>query len=141
MTHFGLGVMLGMLSGNEETVNVLKSSLGKTISNIELVDDKLRFTFTDNSKIVLFDDGQSCCESRYMTTDDDLPFFKDCTFDDIEIRDAPNLPYEYGDHEVQFLLITTSKGIFTMETHNEHNGYYGGFLVVARDIGKYDRRR
>ena len=133
MTQLGLGVLIGMLSGNEKTLNVLKSSLGKTISKVELADDKLRFTFTDNSKIILFDDGQSCCENRYMTTDDDLQFFKDCTFDKIEIRDAPNLPDEYGDHEVQFLLITTSKGIFTMETHNEHNGFYGGFEVVARN--------
>lgn len=132
MSNPGFGVMIGMLSGNEETVNTIKLSIGKTISSVKLDDNKLRFVFTDNSKIVLFDDGQSCCEDRYMTTDDDLSFFTECTFDNVELRDAPNMPEEYGDHEVQFLLVTTSKGVFTMETHNVHNGYYGGFWIVAR---------
>jgi len=131
MSNVGFGVMLGMLFGNEETVNTIKASLGKTISNVALIDDKLKFVFTDSTKIVLYDAGQSCCENRYMTTDDDLSYFKDCTFDSVELRDAPNIP-DSEEHEVQFLLVTTSKGVFTMETHNEHNGYYGGFLVVAR---------
>lgn len=133
MNHLGLGVMIGMLGGNEMTVNAIKASIGKTITDVALVDEKLKFVFSDGKKIVIFDNGQSCCESRYMTTDDDLSYFKDCTFDNIELRDAPNMPNEWGEHEVQFLLITTSKGVFTMETHNEHNGYYGGFLIVARD--------
>ena len=51
----------------------------------------------------------------------------------IELRDAPNVEDdEYGNvHEVQFLVVTTSKGAFTIETHNEHNGYYGGFFIEA----------
>ena len=40
---------------------------------------------------------------------------------------------EYETHEVQFLEIKTSKGIFTMSTHNEHNGYYGGFAIVVSE--------
>ena len=36
-----------------------------------------------------------------------------------------------GVHEVQFLNIETSLGIITFETHNEHNGYYGGFYIKA----------
>jgi len=36
-------------------------------------------------------------------------------------------------HEVQFVLITTSLGVFTMATHNIHNGYYSGFSVVVEE--------
>ena len=35
-------------------------------------------------------------------------------------------------HEVQFLEVKTSKGSFTMSSHNEHNGYYGGFSIEVR---------
>jgi hypothetical protein len=50
---------------------------------------------------------------------------------DIEVREAPNVPYEYGEHEVQFLVVKTDKGNITFQTHNEHNGYYGGFYIQA----------
>ena len=52
---------------------------------------------------------------------------------DAEIREAPNEPDEYGDHEVQFLLVNTSIGTFTVASHNEHNGYYGGFDIVIKE--------
>jgi hypothetical protein len=32
-------------------------------------------------------------------------------------------------HEVAFLEVTTDRGVFQMKNHNEHNGYYGGFLI------------
>ena len=48
-----------------------------------------------------------------------------------EIKEAPSIPTEYDEHEVQFLEVLTSKGGFTMASHNEHNGYYGGFLIRA----------
>jgi hypothetical protein len=35
------------------------------------------------------------------------------------------------DHDIAFLLVQTSDGVFTMVNHNEHNGYYGGFLVTC----------
>ena len=35
-------------------------------------------------------------------------------------------------HEIQFLDVKTDKGIFQMANNNEHNGYYGGFLIEAR---------
>jgi hypothetical protein len=34
-------------------------------------------------------------------------------------------------HEVQFLVVTTSKGAITVATHVVHNGYYGGFSIDA----------
>ncbi len=131
MSQPGIGVMIGYLAGNESSVNAFKSALNKEISALELKDDELYFTFSDGTKIKLFDDGQSCCENRYMTTDDDLPYYVGSVLMDAEVAEAPNRPDEYGDHEVQFLKVKTSKGVFTMESHNEHNGYYGGFSVRA----------
>jgi hypothetical protein len=130
MSNPGLGVMIGMLGGNEKTVAAVKSSLGKTILSAWLKDDVLRLTFTDGTTLKLWDDGQSCCESRYMVCDADLPAFTGATLVNIELREGPSLPAG-EEHETQFLNVVTSKGIIDAVTHNEHNGYYGGFWIVA----------
>lgn len=127
----GLGVMIQSLGGNEETVKAITSSLGKVIEKVSLNDNKLIFQFTDDTELKMFDDGQSCCESRYMRTDDDLSEFAGATLLDFELKSAPNIKDEYGVHQIQFLDVKTSKGVFQMANHNEHNGYYGGFWIVA----------
>lgn len=135
MSHLGFGVMIGLLSGNSDTVNAIKSSLGKTIRKVWLDEDsdQLTFIFEDNSELRIWDNGQSCCEVRYMRTDDNLSDFSGAKLLDIGIKDAPDQEDEYGDvHEIQFLEVKTDDGIFQMSNHNEHNGYYGGFGIVAR---------
>ncbi|MBS3993634.1 MAG: hypothetical protein KGZ87_07950 [Bacteroidetes bacterium] len=128
----GLGVMIQTLGGNEETVNAVKSALNKTIEKVWLKENELLFKFTDGTNLKLYDDGQSCCETRYMRTDDDLSEYSGAKLLDFELKNAPNQEDEYGDHEIQFLDVKTDKGIFQMANHNEHNGYYGGFWIVAR---------
>lgn len=87
--------------------------------------------FTDGSKLVLRDRGASCCERRYMTLDgDSLDYYKGASFLGAEVGGASS-EGEDTVHEIQFLNIRTSKGVFTVSNHNEHNGYYGGFSVVA----------
>lgn len=135
MSSPGMGVMLGMLGGNEETVNAVKFSLGKKIKKVWLDEEnnKLSFEFEDNSTLDMWDDGQSCCEHRYMRTDDDLSEYEGTTLLDFELKTAPDQEDEYGEvHEVQFLDVKTDKGVFQLANHNEHNGYYGGFWIVAR---------
>jgi hypothetical protein len=132
MEYLGLGVMIGILGGNEETVNSIKSSLNKTIENVELDGDDLVISLTDNTKLIIWDGGQSCCEHRYMTTDDDLSYFSGATLLDMELKTVEYKDMGYGDHEIQFLDIKTSEGVFTMVNHNEHNGYYGGFYIKAK---------
>lgn len=129
----GIGVMIRTLGGNAETVNAVKSAINKTIEKVWLEDDKLMFNFTDGTHLKMYDDGQSCCENRYMSTDDDLTEYAGAKLLDFELKDAPNVSDEYGDHEVQFLDVVTDKGTFQMASHNEHNGYYGGFWIVARE--------
>ena len=105
---------------------------GKTIAALRLGDDDaLHFEFDDGTKMTLSDEGQSCCERRYMRTDDNLADFVGAKLLGAEIKEAPDQPDEYGEHEVQFLEVQTDRGVFTMASHNEHNGYYGGFLICA----------
>lgn len=135
MSNFGIGVMLGYLSGNDETVKAHLKAQGKIILNISFSEKALNLFFGDGTGIKIWDDGQSCCEHRYMTTNDDLPYFVGSKFLNVELREAPSKDTEYGDvHEVQFLLVNTNKGTFTIESHNEHNGYYGGFWIVINDL-------
>jgi len=128
----GFGVMINALGGNRETVEAVQAAMGKTITALSLTDDQLRFEFEDGSRLRLWDSGQSCCESRYMQTDDDLPYYIGAKFVGAEVRDGGSTEGEYGDtHEIQFLVVTTDRGTFSMASHNEHNGYYGGFWITA----------
>lgn len=124
--------MIGILSGNSDSVNAFTSCLNKTIAAMSLgEDDALHLTMDDGTRICIYDGGQSCCESRYMRTDDNLSNFIGAKLLDAELKPAANLPAEYGEHEIAFLDIKTDKGVFQLVTHNEHNGYYGGFLIRA----------
>ena len=127
----GMGVMIGMLGGNADTVKAIQGSIGKKIESAELKDDILVLSFKDNTRLKLWDGGQSCCESRYMNCDDDLLYFTNTVLKGVEIRDAPDVETEYDTHEVQFLVVTTGKGVITVSNHNEHNGCYGGFWIQA----------
>lgn len=123
--------MIQMLGGNAESVAALTASIGKKIEAIELKNDVLELSLEDKTILRVSDEGQSCCESRYMKTDDDMQSFVGDTLRGLEIKEAPNQtePDDWGDHEVQFLEVQTDKGCFTMASHNEHNGYYGGFYI------------
>lgn len=130
-----------MLSDDSSSVKAYQEALNKTISQIKFENDSLKLYFTDGTGILIFDDGQSFgtvyggCEHRYMTTDDDLDSFTKAVFLGLELLDAPTIEDEDSDpHEVQFLKVSTSNGVFTIETHNEHNGYYGGFFVKVEQI-------
>lgn len=134
MGQLGIGTMLSLLGGNGETIEATMASLNKKIKKVGLDQEanKLVFEFDDNSKLALWDDGQSCCESRYMRTDDDLTEYTGATLLGFELKDAPSIEGGGEEHEIQFLDVKTDKGIFQMANHNEHNGYYGGFAIIAR---------
>lgn len=129
--NLGMGVMIGLLGGDEASVKAFTAALNKTITQIKLSDKALVLTFEDDSKLTLSDEGQSCCEHRYLHCDDKLDEFIGGTFLGAEVKDAPSASSEYGEHEICFLDVKTSKGVFQICAHNEHNGYYGGFLIRA----------
>lgn len=105
-------------------------NLGKRITELSLGDDdKLYFEFEHIYEMKIFDAGQSCCEARYMRTDDNLKDYIGSILLGVEIKEAPTIEDDDGVHEIQFLEFKTNKGCFTMASHNEHNGYYGGFDI------------
>ena len=133
----GMIAMLKWLSGNKDTDKAIQAALTRVIESIVIDPDWAEIggvviTFTDGAILSLCDDGQSCCESRYTRTDDDLPYYKGAVLNSIEVRDAPSVDSENcGEHDVQFLVVLTSKGNITFSNHVEHNGYYGGFAIKA----------
>ena len=137
--QLGVGVLIQLLGREPDPKeDALAEVKGKKIRSILLDDDAndgdgaLVFTFDTGAVLTVFDRGRSCCESRYMKCDDDLEKFFGSTLDEITIECGDTMEGESDYcHEVEFLLVHTSRGIFTVNTHNEHNGYYGGFWMVS----------
>jgi hypothetical protein len=111
------------------TLNV-SDHCGKIIRDIKIDNERLTLTFDDGA-LILTDNGQSCCEYRFMSTDDPIDYYKGLVFMGAEVADGPDEPNEWGEHETQFLIVNTALGSFTVVNHNEHNGYYGGFSIEA----------
>ena len=112
--------------------------IGKEISGVEVDDRGATISFADTKKwLTITDNGQSCCEHRYMRTDDDCAYHKGASLIAIESGKAAE---EAGDdgyaHEICFVDIKTSRGVITVASHNEHNGYYGGFSMVVSEWGE-----
>lgn len=118
---------------DEDCRKVVKDFLNKTIKEVQLDEEnnKLVFNFTSGIGFYLWDDGQKCCEQRYMTTDDNLSDYNHAKLVDIELKDSSITDENYDVHAIQFLEVSTSKGSFQMANHNVHNGYYGGFAIRA----------
>jgi hypothetical protein len=113
-----------------------KKAVGKKIVDANLDDYALTLSFEDGSSMKIVDDGQCCCESRYITCDDDVKSLIGSEFVGINTRDhGTEGDEDYTVHEVMFVDVQTSTGFITMCTHNEHNGYYGGFNVEAQYTG------
>lgn len=132
MSHPGIGAMLHYLGGGSKKDPALY--YGKTIRKAELVDDKFNIEFEDGIKIQISDEGQSCCESRYLTCDDNLNELVGQKLVRIEVKEATEREHEWATHEICFLEIQGDKSSITFATHNEHNGYYGGFGLSIDEV-------
>lgn len=131
--------MINNLCGQGQGGEILEEAVGRTIASVRLEEDAdtLEIRFEDGSGISVRDEGQSCCEIRYMRTDDDLGEHAGARLLGMELRDGPTEEDKYGEpHEVQFLEVRTSAGHFVVSNHNEHNGYYGGFWLRISRLGK-----
>lgn len=131
-----MGAMLSVLQGrSKEEVDRLKKAIGKTIKSIKLDpegnggDGSLEFKFEDGSWIQVVDDARSCCESRFMNTDDDLNYYNGAILNDIRTQSGGTRDGDYETTEVMFLMVDTSIGTFTISAYNRHNGYYGGICI------------
>ena len=134
--NLGTGVMLHHLLGGSE--NSSDKYYNKIIEKcyFDKEEDKIHIEFKDGVKIVIWDNGQSCCESRYITCDDNLEDLVNQKLIKIEVKDFKEKEdSEWGGvHEQAFVEIATNKDSVTFCTHNEHNGYYGGFALTITEL-------
>jgi hypothetical protein len=132
----GMMVMVNRLFG--ESADPSKY-FGKKIVSAEIIDETIRLVFDDKTGLRLWDNGQSCCEHRFMTTDDDLSTLVGAKLQRLDLKNAPDLDDNgWSVHEIQFLEIGTDKGFVTIVNHNDHNGYYGGFSLTLKEEVFYD---
>ncbi len=78
--------------------------------------------------IEIYDDRQSCCEKRYLNVhSDELQTLGGDTLRSIGVKWTTQKDDAGDYHEVAFCEIRTEDNTVSFSTHNEHNGYYGGF--------------
>jgi len=130
----GIMTILHELCGDKTTINAPKASIGKKIIAAKVDDNQLVIDLElEDKKLIVKDDGQCCCENRYMSCDDDFTPHIGAEIVDFELKDGPTTEDEYGEpHEIRFFEVKTTRGAFQIVNHNEHNGYYGGFSICAR---------
>lgn len=128
----GLGAMLHILGGGSP--KSASDYCGRTITAATFSEEELRLTFSDGVTIRIWDNGQSCCEHRYMTCDDDVQDLVGRQLREIVVKEGPEGDSEYGEHQIAFLEIATDRNSVTVCTHNEHNGYYGGFGLSLDEV-------
>lgn len=128
----GIGAMLHYLRGGSD--QSASTYYGRHVAQATMTDDRLRLAFTDGSAIDIWDNGQSCCEVRYMTTDDDVSSLVGGRLIRVEAKEGPEAENKHGEcHEQVFVEVATDKGFITIVNHNEHNGYYGGFGLTITE--------
>lgn len=132
MTNLRTGVILSKLRGERIAPSHF---YGRKITAIALTEQSLVLGFADGTYLTLRDDGQSCCESRYMTTDDDPASLVGHTLLRIEGKPGTTSSDTEHDteHETVFVEIATDGGFITIVNHNKHNGYYGGFALCIKE--------
>lgn len=126
----GVGVMIHDLTSEDAN---LSKYYGRTISHAS-IGDALRLTFSDGTGIIISDEGQSCCENRYISCDDPVQSLVGGKLTKIEVKGGPDYNGPDECNEQAFVEIATDKGFITLVTHNEHNGYYGGFAIQVKEV-------
>jgi hypothetical protein len=114
------------------TTDVLR---GVRLGNARFADDTLFLVFEDGRQYSIRDARQHCCENRYAVCDDDLSSVTGRKIVLCETRGVDG-PGQGGEkHEIEFFVLQLDDGsAITLATHNEHNGYYGGFNVVVNAV-------
>lgn len=117
------------------TPEIMKRCAHRKIDGIVAEENHTSILF-DGMELMITDNGQLCCEQRYMSTDDDTTYHVGSLFMGIALGSVEEDGGDGDVHDIQFLDIYTTLGVISVANHNEHNGYYGGF-----DIGLELRSR
>lgn len=108
---------------------------GRKIQDVIFTEESMTLKFEDGRGIQIIDAGQDCCEHRYMTTDDNVADLIGGMLRKIEEKPGPEVEEEYDVHETCFVEVATQDDHIIITNHNEHNGYYGGFLMRVFVVG------
>lgn len=112
-----------------------KKFIGQVITSATFDGDSAITLMFGDKGIVISDEGQSCCEHRYMDVQDDISYLIGKTYLGWELGEYTNDDDdEWYVHDIQFLNINVSDYTLQVSNHNEHNGYYSGFYIVEREI-------
>ena len=108
---------------------------GEVIENITIFTegniDILCIKLECGLQVEVCDNGQSCCEHRYMNCDDNLSSLVGEEFRSIKLGESSHTDHDYDVTDIQFLKFQTNKDSITIANYNEHNGYYGGFSIES----------
>lgn len=119
--------------------SIKEALVGKTIVSHALADDgsDLSLGCSDGSIVRLVAEGECCSTSWIESIDDENALHGIVT--DVEDIDMPNLGNIDGERhtgvdDVSYygLKVTTDKGRVVIDYRNDSNGYYGGWLYVAK---------
>lgn len=117
---------------------------GEQVSQIRLENNILTIHFVGGGGISMEDTAQFCCESRHMSTDDDISELIGGVIVGIEEKgegseggygfDVHEGGHGFVVHDAMFLEIRTHLGHAVFVNHNEHNGHYSGFEVFIKRL-------
>lgn len=135
-----------------------KKYMEKKITDVDFNEHRLVIILENKTKLKIWDDGQNCCEKRYMTCDDNIEDLIGRKLTKILIKkiedsdDKENVTaqffvnnvYAWGgeeewEHEIAFVEICTDKNSIILQAHNVHNGYHvcapytGSFLLEIKE--------
>lgn len=120
-----------------EEMNIL---VGRKVFDVKINEQKdYVYILTDKGPLHLTWVGD-CCAHCFIAHIDGSEFLKNSKI--IEIETAEWIREETDDFEVKDSMgtkIKTDKGYITIETRLEHNGYYGGEILISSKapIGQY----
>ena len=135
----GIGAMLHYLGGGSE--NDAAKYIGKAITGAIIKDDRLNIDFEDGTKISIWDNGQSCCESRYMTTDDDVAVLVGGKLVNIEAKPGADMKEsEYGDDAFLLELIRSEIVILCDDARLSNTPVLVGVVVLVIIFVVLDKR-
>lgn len=116
--------------------------IGKTIKDAYVLNDSLFIETNESEEFEIFDDGQSCCERRYLKCDDEMSNIIGGKILSIEEKIGPSSSDDegYTYYDQVFIEVKTDKGFINLNMHNEHNGFYGCFSLRIKKVENDQRR-
>lgn len=121
--------------GMVQTMNALFGGYG--------VYDGYKIKTSEHEYMILIDNGQNCCECwGYFSSDDDFARFIGKKLLSVECTDTAlntqkveeTAPYGFECGGIQFVDFKMSDGsVLQFAVYNEHNGYYGHPIIIAKD--------